>query len=89
METLDHCRSGGHSRHRRGPRHDYHPLRAVRHTAIALLCTIAASLRALKITRDISAGKDVFNPLSISRLSDQWPLPPPWRQLTSCCRGDW
>jgi len=33
--------------------------------AIALLCTIAASLLALKITRDISASKDIFNPLSV------------------------
>jgi hypothetical protein len=32
---------------------------------IALLCAIAAPLLALKITRDISASKDIFNPLSV------------------------
>ena len=33
--------------------------------AIALLCTIVGSLLTLKITRDISAGADIFDPLSV------------------------
>jgi hypothetical protein len=33
--------------------------------AMALLCTIVGSLLTLKITRDISAGADIFDPLSV------------------------